>query len=130
MEADEAGTVATIRSHRRELWTPMTEKHIGRIVGIAGDSLLVEFASASAQASMTKRIRMSEAVQEAKRAKPRVNHAWIAGFVATNDHWANMTIKLISINASIGELRMLFQTAGGLFGKYRWKRNGKHCFTT
>jgi adenylate cyclase len=84
MEADEAGTVATMKSQRRELWTPMMEKHIGRIVGIAGDSLLVEFASASAQASMMKRKRMSEAVQEAKRAKPRVNHAWIAGFVAIN----------------------------------------------
>jgi class 3 adenylate cyclase len=95
MEADEAGTVATTMSHRRELWTSMTEKHIGRIVGITGDSLPVEFASATAKASMTKRIRMSEAVQQAKCAKPRVNHAWIAGFVAINGHWAKMTGKLI-----------------------------------
>jgi hypothetical protein len=32
MEADEAGTVATMKSHWRELWTSMTEKHIGRVV--------------------------------------------------------------------------------------------------
>jgi hypothetical protein len=66
---------------------------------------------------MTKRIRISEAIQQAKRVQPRVNHAWIAGIVAINGHWANMTAKLISINDPIGELRMLFQTAGGLFGK-------------
>ncbi len=53
---------------------------------------------------MTKRIRMNEAVQQAKCAKPRVNHAWIAGFVAINGHWAKMTGKLIWINDSIGEL--------------------------
>ncbi len=57
---------------------------------------------------MTKRIRMSEAVQQAKCAKPRVNHAWTAGFVAINGHWAKMTAKLISINDSIGELWVLF----------------------
>jgi hypothetical protein len=58
---------------------------------------------------MTKRIRMSEAVQQAKCAKPRVNHAWIAGFVAINDgHWAKTTGKLIWINDSIGEFLALF----------------------
>jgi hypothetical protein len=45
---------------------------------------------------------------EAKCAKPRVNHAWTAGFVAINGHWAKMTAKLISINDSIGELWVLF----------------------
>jgi adenylate cyclase len=48
MEADEAGTLSAMKAHRRELWTPLTEKHGGRIVGTAGDSLLVEFASAVA----------------------------------------------------------------------------------
>ena len=45
MEADEAGTLAAMKAHRRELWTPMTESHGGRLVGTAGDSLLIEFAS-------------------------------------------------------------------------------------
>lgn len=48
MEADEAGTLAAMKAHRREFWTPMTEKHGSRLVGTAGDSLLIEFASAVA----------------------------------------------------------------------------------
>lgn len=56
---------------------------------------------------MTKRIRMSEAVSQAKCAKPRANHAWIAGFVAVNGHRAKMTGKLIQIRDSIGELVLL-----------------------
>ena len=47
MELDEAGTLEAMKAHRRELWTPMTKRHGGRIVGTAGDSLLVEFASVS-----------------------------------------------------------------------------------
>ena len=48
MGADEAGTLATMRAHRGELWNPTIEKFGGRVVGTAGDSLLVEFASAVA----------------------------------------------------------------------------------
>jgi hypothetical protein len=70
---------------------------------------------------MTKRIRMSEAIQQARCVQPRVNHAWIAGFVAINGHWANMTANLIWIKDSIGELWMLFQTEGVFFGKCRLK---------
>ena len=75
----------------------------------AGPRLDCRPASATAKTSMTKRIRMSEAVQQAKCAKPRVNHAWIAGFVAINRHWAKMAAKLISINDSIGECRCRFK---------------------
>ncbi len=48
MGADEAGTLAAMRSHRAELWNPTIERFGGRVVGTAGDSLLVEFASAVA----------------------------------------------------------------------------------
>ena len=48
MGADEAGTLAVMRAHRKELWNPTIEKFGGRVVGTAGDSLLVEFASAVA----------------------------------------------------------------------------------
>lgn len=48
MEADEAGTVAAMKSHRRDLWTPKIQEHGGRVVGTAGDSILVEFGSAVA----------------------------------------------------------------------------------
>ena len=73
---------------------------------------LAEFASAFAQVSMTKHIRMSETVQQAKCAKPRVIYAWIAAFVAIEGHWAKLTGDLIRINDSIGELWMLFQIEG------------------
>ena len=65
---------------------------------------------------MTKRIRMSEVVQQAKCAKPRVNHAWMTGFVVTNAYWARMTRKLFWINDSIGELWVLFETEEWHFG--------------
>jgi adenylate cyclase len=48
MGADEAGTLAAMRAHRKELWDPTIERFGGRVVGTAGDSLLVEFASAVA----------------------------------------------------------------------------------
>ncbi|MDP6832805.1 MAG: adenylate/guanylate cyclase domain-containing protein [Alphaproteobacteria bacterium] len=48
MGADEAGTLDTMKAHRRELWGPLTEAHGGRIVGTAGDAILMEFASAVA----------------------------------------------------------------------------------
>ncbi len=46
--ADEAGTLAAMKAHRAELWDPTTEAHGGRVVGTAGDSLLIEFQSAVA----------------------------------------------------------------------------------
>ncbi len=48
MGADEAGTLARMKAHRAELWSPLIKKYGGRIVGTAGDSLLVEYASAVA----------------------------------------------------------------------------------
>jgi len=48
MGADEAGTLAAMRGHRSELWNPMIKQYGGRVVGTAGDSLLIEYASAVA----------------------------------------------------------------------------------
>ena len=45
MGADDAGTLAAMRRHRKELWNPIIERFDGRVVGTAGDSILVEFAS-------------------------------------------------------------------------------------
>ncbi|MEM7022018.1 MAG: alpha/beta fold hydrolase [Pseudomonadota bacterium] len=45
MEADESGTIARQRTHRRELIDPQIAKHRGRIVKTTGDGMLVEFAS-------------------------------------------------------------------------------------
>lgn len=45
MEADEAGTLAALRAHRKELIDPEIAEHGGRIVKLMGDGALVEFAS-------------------------------------------------------------------------------------
>ena len=44
MGADEQGTLATLKSHRDAL-TQLVENHEGRLVGQAGDGLLLEFPS-------------------------------------------------------------------------------------
>jgi adenylate cyclase len=43
--ADEEGTLARIKAHRRELIDPRIAEHRGRIVKTIGVGLLVEFAS-------------------------------------------------------------------------------------
>ena len=45
MGADEEGTLAALKAHRRELVDPAMQRHSGRIVSSAGDGMLVEFAS-------------------------------------------------------------------------------------
>jgi TolB-like protein len=45
MGADEEGTLAQLKAHRRELVDPKTAEHRGRIVKTTGDGMLVEFAS-------------------------------------------------------------------------------------
>jgi TolB-like protein/class 3 adenylate cyclase len=45
MGEDEAGTLARLRAHRRELIDPKIAEHKGRIVKTTGDGLLIEFPS-------------------------------------------------------------------------------------
>lgn len=45
MEADEAGTIARLRTHRIELIDPAIAKNNGRIIKTTGDGMLVEFQS-------------------------------------------------------------------------------------
>jgi adenylate cyclase len=46
MQADEAGTMAVLKSRRTEILQPLVSKHHGRIIKVMGDGVLVEFASA------------------------------------------------------------------------------------
>jgi TolB-like protein/class 3 adenylate cyclase len=46
MGADEIGTLAALKSHRREVVDPAIAQYHGRIVKTTGDGMLVEFASA------------------------------------------------------------------------------------
>jgi class 3 adenylate cyclase/pimeloyl-ACP methyl ester carboxylesterase len=45
MHADEVGTLAVLKRHRKELIDPMIAAHHGRLVKTTGDGALVEFAS-------------------------------------------------------------------------------------
>jgi TolB-like protein/class 3 adenylate cyclase/Tfp pilus assembly protein PilF len=46
LEQDEAGTLAALKKHRRDILNPLVAEHHGRIVKVMGDGVLVEFASA------------------------------------------------------------------------------------
>ncbi len=71
MGEDEAGTLATMKAHRRELWTPITEKYGGRVVGTAGDSILIEFASAVAAVESSVAVQRGMAEGNADLPEPR-----------------------------------------------------------
>ena len=45
MEADEAGTLAALKAHRKYLIDPKVAEHRGRVVKLMGDGALVEFPS-------------------------------------------------------------------------------------
>src|SRR5215469_17420443 len=45
MGADEEGTLAVLKSDRRELIDPLIAQHRGRIFKTTGDGILIEFAS-------------------------------------------------------------------------------------
>ena len=46
MEQDEAGTLAALKSRRKQLLQPLVAKHHGRVFKVTGDGVMVEFASA------------------------------------------------------------------------------------
>src|SRR5262247_412190 len=46
MESDEAGTLAALKSRRKQVLEPLVAKHQGRVFKVTGDGVLVEFASA------------------------------------------------------------------------------------
>src|SRR6516225_9766163 len=47
MGADDEGTLAVLKSDRRELIDPLIAQHRGRIFKTTGDGILIEFASVS-----------------------------------------------------------------------------------
>jgi hypothetical protein len=69
MGQDEAGTLARLRDHRRELIDPKITEHKGRVVKTTGDGILIEFPS------MVEAVACAVAVQQgwpsAMRQRPR-----------------------------------------------------------
>jgi adenylate cyclase len=75
--ADEAGTLAALRAHRKELIDPMIDDHGGRIVKTMGDGLLLEFPSVvnATQCAVEIQHRMAgrnKAIDEARRLTFRI----------------------------------------------------------
>src|SRR6516165_10238738 len=66
MGADEVGTLAALKAHRREIVDPAIAQHHGRIVKTTGDGLLVEFASAVDAVSCAVAVQEKMAVQTAE----------------------------------------------------------------
>jgi len=66
MEPDEAETLARMKAHRQELWSPVIEKHGGRVVGTAGDSMLVEYGSAVSAIESAIEVQQGMAAREAE----------------------------------------------------------------
>lgn len=52
MEQDEARTMETLKSRRKELLEPLVAKHRGRIFKTTGDGVLVEFGQCGQRGAM------------------------------------------------------------------------------
>jgi adenylate cyclase len=65
MGADEAGTLARLRAHRRELIDPKIAEHKGRIVKTTGDGILVEFPSVVEAVACAAAVQRSMALRNA-----------------------------------------------------------------
>jgi adenylate cyclase len=70
MGADEVGTLAALKAHRREIVDPAIIAHKGRIVKTTGDGMLVEFASAVDAVACAVAVQEKMAKQAAE--KPRI----------------------------------------------------------
>src|SRR5262249_51443749 len=68
MQADEAGTLAILKSRRSEILQPLVAKHHGRVVKLMGDGMLVEFASAVDAVECA--VQLQEAMQAANSGLP------------------------------------------------------------
>jgi adenylate cyclase len=72
MGADEVGTLAALKMHRREVVDPSIAAHNGRIVKTTGDGMLVEFASAVDAVTCAVDVQEKMAERAASGAEPRI----------------------------------------------------------
>jgi adenylate cyclase len=72
MGADEVGTLAAFKMHRREVVDPSIAAHNGRIVKTTGDGMLVEFASAVDAVTCAVDVQERMAERAASGAEPRI----------------------------------------------------------
>src|SRR5690348_6297526 len=72
MGTDEAGTLAALKAHRREIVDPAIAAHKGRIVKTTGDGMLVEFASAVDAVTCAVAVQEKMAERAAEGSGPRI----------------------------------------------------------
>ena len=72
MGADEVGTLAALKAHRREIVDPAIAAHNGRIVKTTGDGMLVEFASAVDAATCAMAVQEKMAERTGDETRPRI----------------------------------------------------------
>jgi adenylate cyclase len=72
MGADEVGTLAALKAHRREIVDPAIAAHHGRIVKTTGDGMLVEFASAVDAVTCAVAVQEKMAERTAEGTGPRI----------------------------------------------------------
>src|ERR1700756_1646924 len=72
MGADELGTLAALKSHRREIVDPAIAAHKGRIVKTTGDGILVEFGSAVDAVTCAMAVQEKMAVRTAEGTGPNI----------------------------------------------------------
>jgi adenylate cyclase len=70
MGADEVGTLAALKAHRRQIVDPTIAAHHGRIVKTTGDGMLVEFASAVDAVSCAMAVQQKMAERTAEESGP------------------------------------------------------------
>src|SRR5882757_3826100 len=68
MQADEAGTLTSLKARRTQILQPLISTHHGRIVKVMGDGVLVEFASAVN--AVTCAVELQQAMDTANSAVP------------------------------------------------------------
>src|SRR5690348_2197517 len=69
--ADEEGTLARLKTHRRELIDPKIAEHHGRVVKTTGDGILIEFPSAVAALRCAIEVQRAMAERNASEAEDR-----------------------------------------------------------
>lgn len=72
MEADEAGTLATLKARRRDVLEPLVARYQGRVFKVTGDGVLVEFASAVNAVQCA--VELQQGMAAANRGQPRDQH--------------------------------------------------------
>src|SRR6516165_5770458 len=72
MGADEVGTLAALKAHRREIVDPAIAAHKGRIVKTTGDGMLVEFASAVDAVTCAVAVQEKMAARTTEGTEPRI----------------------------------------------------------